>query len=277
MFNNIVGNEEIKEYLKKTIELKNYSSSYIFSGKAGLGKKTIAKEWAKEILCSNEEERVKFDNDAHPDFKEIDPVDKSVKIEQIRSIREKIIEKPIQTSKKIYLIDDSETMTEESQNCLLKTLEEPPEYAIIILITSNENRLLQTIKSRCICLRFKNLNNEEIKKVAGDVSENVIEMLNGSLSNIGLIKENEETFNDISNLVNTIENKELKDALNTKVLYDNKEIIVPLLEYMNVVLYKKGFIELIEYVEKTKRKIIQNNNYEMSIDYLLINTWKCLH
>ena len=73
-----------------------------------------------------------------------------------------VLEKPIKGSKKIYIINNSENMTKEAQNALLKTLEEPPEYAVIILVTSNENLLLNTIKSRCIKILFSNLSDEEI-------------------------------------------------------------------------------------------------------------------
>ena len=84
MFSNIVGNDEIKEYLKKISSLKNYSNSYIFSGKEGIGKKIIARDWAKEIICENEEQKLKFENNAHPDFKEYAPIETRIKIDQIR-------------------------------------------------------------------------------------------------------------------------------------------------------------------------------------------------
>ena len=87
---------------------------------------------------------------------------KSIKIEQIRYMQEKIAEKPITSNKKIYIIDNSDTMTKEAQNCLLKTLEEPPEYAVIILLVSNENNILNTIKSRCTKILFNPLSKEEL-------------------------------------------------------------------------------------------------------------------
>lgn len=87
---------------------------------------------------------------------------KSIKIEQIRYMQEKIAEKPIASNKKVYIINNSDTMTKEAQNCLLKTLEEPPEYAVIILVLANENNMLNTIKSRCTKIMFNPLSKEEI-------------------------------------------------------------------------------------------------------------------
>lgn len=87
---------------------------------------------------------------------------KSIKIEQIRYVQEKIAEKPIASNKKVYIINNSDTMTKEAQNCLLKTLEEPPEYAVIILVLANENNMLNTIKSRCTKIMFNPLSKEEI-------------------------------------------------------------------------------------------------------------------
>ena len=74
----------------------------------------------------------------------------------------KIIEKPITSNRKVYIINNSEKMTTDAQNCLLKTLEEPPEYACIILICSNEAQMLTTIKSRCTKLAFQELSRTEI-------------------------------------------------------------------------------------------------------------------
>lgn len=105
-----------------------------------------------------------FEGGNNPDFTVLGPEESSIKIEQIRMMQTKIIEKPIISSKKVYIIDDSQTMTTEAQNCLLKTLEEPPEYVMIILICNNESQLLTTIKSRCTKLIFHNIENQTLKR-----------------------------------------------------------------------------------------------------------------
>ena len=152
MFDKIIGNEEIQELLKQTIKSKRASHSYLFIGTEGIGKKQIAKEFAKALLCIEENKYcgkckscIEFDNNNNPDFILIEPEESSIKIDQIREIQRKVVEKPIISRQKVYIIDDSDKMTPEAQNGLLKTLEEPPEYITIILIGSNENSFLSTI------------------------------------------------------------------------------------------------------------------------------------
>ena len=157
-FENIIGNDSVKKLLSHSIDSNNILHSYMFIGPDGIGKSLFAKEFAKMILNNP------IDIYNHPDFMIIEPEDgKSLKIEQIRYLQEKISEKPIGGSKKIYIITDSDSMTKEAQNCLLKTLEEPPFYAIIVLIVSNENKMLTTIKSRCTKVSFYPLSVDELK------------------------------------------------------------------------------------------------------------------
>ena len=163
-FNNIIGNEKIKSYLQEFINNKAISHSYLFSGQDGIGKKLFAREFAKMILCLSDNKPcnscsscIKFDSNNNPDFLQIEPDGNSIKISQIREMQKNVYEKPILSNKKVFIIDESEKMTEEAQNSLLKTLEEPPEYMVIILISSNENKLLNTIKSRCLKINFLNI------------------------------------------------------------------------------------------------------------------------
>ena len=144
MFQNILGNNNIKEELIKTVKSNKYSHSYLFIGTAGIGKRLIAREFAKMILCGAEEKYcgkckscIEFDSRNNPDFKEIEPDGNSIKIDQIREMQAKVIESPIISSRKVYIINDADLMTIEAQNCLLKTLEEPPDFVNIILITND--------------------------------------------------------------------------------------------------------------------------------------------
>ena len=134
MFNNILGNDNIKELLTNAVKNNKASHSYMFVGTEGIGKRLIAKEFAKMILCTDENKYcgkckscMEFDSDNNPDFRIIAPDGNSLKIEQIREFQNKVAEKPIISNRKVYIINDSDKMTTEAQNCLLKTLEEPPE------------------------------------------------------------------------------------------------------------------------------------------------------
>ena len=184
MFNSIIGNEKNKELLKKIVDTNNIAHSYMFVGKESIGKLLFAKEFAKAILCTSKEKTcnvckacIGFDANNNPDFSILEPDGTSIKIDQIRELTKKVYEKPIISNKKVYIINDSECMTKEAQNSLLKTLEEPPDYVTIILIACNENSFLPTIKSRCTKIAFNRLSDIELTNILkkeynySDVSE----------------------------------------------------------------------------------------------------------
>lgn len=283
MFEKIIGNNKVKEFLKSAIETNNVSHSYMFVGKSGIGKKMLAKEYAREIMCLNKEESnsekcnscIKFEANSNPDYIEIIPDEKTLKIDKIRKMQEKIAEKPIVSNKKVYIIDEADTMTEESQNCLLKTLEEPPEYAVIILIVSNESKMLPTIKSRCVTVKFDILSNEEIKEIYSYLSNEMIELLEGSLENVETIEAKARQYDELTRISDILESGDLVKAFNNcDLLYTEKCDIMNMLEYLNMIFFKKRNIKAIDTIEKTKRKISQNNNYDMCIDYLIMNICK---
>ena len=314
LFENIVGNNKIKESLKNAVKSNNVSHSYLFVGKAGVGKKNFAKDLAKKVMClgsnggaqnngvKNNEVRnnnvandnleldfdncdscIKFDANSNPDFSIIVPDGKSIKIEQIRNLQARIVEKPISSSKKVYIIDDADTMTEESQNCLLKTLEEPPEYAMIILIASNENRMLQTIKSRCVIIRFEDLTNEEISQILHTNDQDIIRLCEGSVAKADTISEKREMFAQLKNIADYLSKNSLIDVLNNSdLLYSSKDDIMTLLDFLNIIFFEKAkenikYSKAISIIEKTKKKILANNNYDMCIDYMLMHIWEELH
>lgn len=288
MFEKLVGNEKVKEYLNSTIENKNISHSFIFVGKPGIGKKQFAHQYAEMIMCLQDgkcdgnsvkcDSCIKFEGNANPDYAEITPDGKTLKIEQIRNLQARIVEKPITSRRKVYVIDDADLMSEESQNCLLKTLEEPPEYAVIILIVSNESRILPTIKSRCVIIKFQPLTSKEIKQVKPELSDDLIQLLEGSLLNAENIEQKKEQYAQLSNLVNVLEDKQLVEVFNSAdLLYKGKDDIITLLEYLNLIFFSRNEINAIPIIEKTKKKILANNNYDMTIDYCLMNIWDELH
>lgn len=145
-FEKIRGQRFAKKYLSNSIKSNMISHAYMFEGPEGVGKNTMARELATTLL---EMENL-FNS---PDYIEIKPTGNSIKIAQIRKLQSDILVKPYK-SYKIYVINEAQKMTVEAQNALLKTLEEPPKYAIIILITNNKESLLDTIKSRCEIIKF---------------------------------------------------------------------------------------------------------------------------
>jgi len=174
-FKDIVGQERAIKILKKSLKENKISSSYIFVGSEGTGKKLTAIEFTKAVNCLNLNKNSEACEDCQscneiskqcsPDLKIIEPIKSSIKIEQIREMRKEIGLKPFKNKKKIYIIDKAEKMTLEASNCLLKTIEEPPYYAIIILICSKADPILPTIVSRCQIVIFGSISSLKIKEL----------------------------------------------------------------------------------------------------------------
>ena len=154
-FENIKGQEFAKKYMINSINKGKINHAYMFEGIEGIGKETFAYDLAKILLETPHLENA-------PDCIRVKPEGNSIKIAQIRNLQSDIVIKP-HKKYKIYIIDKAEKMTLEAQNALLKTLEEPPEYAIIILVTNNKEGLLPTIRSRCEIVKFTPVTFIEIK------------------------------------------------------------------------------------------------------------------
>lgn len=293
MFENIIGNTNIKTVLEKSIKQNKLSHSYLFVGTQGIGKKMIATEFAKMILCLEDNKYcnhckscIEFDTNNNPDFVLISPDGNNIKIEQIRDIQKRIQEKPIISEKKAYIIDNADLMTTEAQNCLLKTLEEPPEFAVIILIGSNSNTFLPTIKSRCTIMNFNKISDEEMTKYLREkcdvknIDQNMLYMYQGSIGKALELKEKQEEYKNIENIINNINRYDLIDFINNaEILYKSKEEINDILDYINVILFNKAkdeylYTNCIQIVENTKKRLKQNANYDMSIDNMLFNIWE---
>lgn len=300
-FENIIGNNKIKQELQDSIKNETISHSYLFSGQEGIGKLAIARQFAKMLLCLSKEVAcdscsscVKFNSGNNPEYLELEPDGNYIKIAQIRQMQENVYQKPIISKKKVFIINNSDKMTEEAQNSLLKTLEEPPEYIVLILISSNDNKLLNTIKSRCLKISFNNISDQELlnyiknKQIIENVSENIFKMCNGSIGKLEKIKENIDIYNQIEEKTDKLIDGKIKNIVQMinefDVLYKSKEIIYDLLDYMIVIVYnyinksrnyKEKYINMISAIEKTKIKLNSNTNYDMCIDELLLKTTEC--
>ena len=269
------------------------SHSYMFVGIDGIGKKIIAKQFAKKILCTNNIQEkcdeckscIEFDSDNHPDFLYIEPDGNSIKIEQIRYLQKKIQEKPIISNKKVYIINDANKMTIEAQNCLLKTLEEPPEYSTIILIGNNESAFLNTIKSRCMIITFRPIEDQLVKEYLEknyqmmNITSNMLEAFQGSIGKAIILKDKIDEYQQIEKIIEELDKKNIIDIISeSELMYKDKDEIMDILEYINIVLLKLAkekikFVNCIKIVEETKMRLKQNANYDMSIDNMLFNMW----
>ncbi len=172
-FDKILGHEKQIEALKNSIKKKNISHCYLFEGEKGLGKRDLALAFSKTLLCREGEEEpcnrcsscIKFDSGNHPDFKILSPEKGLIKKSEIEKLINSMATSPFESTRKVFIIDDCDMMRLESQNALLKTLEEPPEYINIILVTSSSSKLLPTILSRCQIIKFYPLDISKIMEL----------------------------------------------------------------------------------------------------------------
>lgn len=156
----VVGHEKIVASLKKNILKRKLSHAFLFSGSKGLGKMTVAKCFAKTLQCQADnrfcgrcDSCLKIDKNQHPDTI-ILQTNGSLKIEEVRLLRRKLSLTPSDSPYKICIINQIENLTKEAANALLKILEEPAENTLIILISENHEKILPTVVSRCVLLKF---------------------------------------------------------------------------------------------------------------------------
>ena len=172
-FKDIVGHEQIIEHLKTAIEMGKVSHAYILNGPDLSGKMMIAEAFARALLCEKQDpvgcgecrSCWQSDDRINPDIiyvKHDKP--NTISVDDIRTqLNNDIVIKPYSNQYKIYIVDEAEKMNQQAQNALLKTIEEPPAYAVIMLLTTNADSFLQTIRSRCITLNLKSVKNDVIK------------------------------------------------------------------------------------------------------------------
>jgi DNA polymerase-3 subunit delta' len=175
-FMDIVGHQDIIEYIGKAVTHHQVSHAYILNGEKGSGKKMLAKLFAMSLQCIEPKENgepcgtCKSCHQAmhrnHPDIIYVEHEKaNSIGIEEIRQqINQDIAVKPYASNYKVYIVDEADKMTVQAQNALLKTMEEPPEYAVLLLLTENAESLLPTIRSRCVMLKLRHIKDQLVKK-----------------------------------------------------------------------------------------------------------------
>lgn len=180
----LLGNERLKDNLQSSIRKGRTSHFYLISGPAGSGKHTLARLLAAAILCKSGEKPCmdcpacrKVLGNAHPDFiTVVDPEHKTVPVKMVRQVREDMFIKPNEGEKKIYLFPQE--LGTEGQNALLKVLEEPPSYGVYILLADNPEKVLTTVRSRAVELSLQSLPQElltrELKKQFPEASEETV-------------------------------------------------------------------------------------------------------
>ncbi|HKM03612.1 MAG TPA: DNA polymerase III subunit [Lachnospiraceae bacterium] len=173
-FSDIIGQEHIKEHLQSAIKEKKVTHAYIINGERSSGKEFIAQIFAMAIQCDKQDiepcgechscKQTKSNN--QPDIiKVTHEKPNSIGVDDIRTkINNDVAIKPYSSPYKVYIMNEGEKLTPQAQNALLKTLEEPPEYVVIMILTTNIESMLPTILSRCVVLNMKPVEDELVRK-----------------------------------------------------------------------------------------------------------------
>ena len=173
-FKDVVGHKDILKYISSAVENNRVSHAYILNGERGSGKKMLANLFAMTLLCETGDNEPcgkchsckQAESGNHPDIIRVThEKPNSISVDDIRvQINGDIQVKPYNGKYKIYIVPDADMMTVQAQNAILKTIEEPPSYAVFLLLTENAETLLPTINSRCVMLKLRNIKDTLIKK-----------------------------------------------------------------------------------------------------------------
>lgn len=170
-FESITGHEQQKDILRRAITHRRIAHAYLFEGADGIGKKLVALAFARALLCQENTgcgdctACRKVDHNNHPDVHLLQSGGANIKIDQIRDLQQQLSLRPLEGRFKICVIDGAEMLTIGAANALLKTLEEPQPNTLLILVSSQSDKLLPTIRSRCQKLSFRRLSKEQLENI----------------------------------------------------------------------------------------------------------------
>lgn len=286
-FKDVIGQEHIKEQLQNAIAQKKISHAYIIQGEHFSGKEFIAKAFAAALQCERQmlepcgecHSCKQFGTGNQPDVIFVGhEKPNSIGVEDVRNqINSDVAIKPYSSPYKIYIINEGEKLTPQAQNALLKTLEEPPAYAVILILTTNLEELLPTILSRCVVLRMSPVQNELVKeylkkelKIPDYKADICVAFARGNIGRakqLAVSEEFENIRNEALSLVKNIRNMELHEVMAAvKRIREyhidvNEYLDVLLIWYRDVLLFKATndtnhliFREEIQYIRKAADK-----------------------
>lgn len=255
MYGYEIFHNSIMEKLINSVRNKTHGHAYIFTGEKGIGKLEAARLFANTLVCQSDttlpcgtcSSCIQAKAKTNPDIKYIDTGDKkSIGVETIREINDDVCIKPFGTKAKVYIITDGSLMTEAAQNAFLKTLEEPPMYAVFIIMCDDMTPILQTIVSRCSVITFGRVEKEIIRKYAEDKYKNDYDtdfLVSFSQGNPGIIDRyiNDEDFrllreNSVKMLKNLLSADKLSSYTVADFLEKNKDNVEDILNFWIVLI-----------------------------------------
>lgn len=283
-FREIIGHEQMIEHLRNAIQSNKVSHAYLFQGEPGSGKGILADAFAMTLqceengteACGNCHSCKQAASRNHPDIIYVThEKPNSIGVDDIRDqLVGDVMIKPYNGKYKIYIVEEAEKMTPQAQNALLKTLEEPPAYAVILLLTTNASVLLDTIRSRCVLLNLKPVPDEQVRnylmenlEIPDYQADICVAFAQGSIGKAVALASS-ENFNAIKasamHLMGTIKEKDINDVINTvKEVQQYKVDIRDYLDILSVwfrdVLYFKATRDVDGVIFKDQLKNIRKN------------------
>ena len=300
LFSEIMGHEDIKEHLQMAIREDKPFHAYIFQGEVGCGKETMARTFAAGLQCTAEQEVrpcgkcpscKQIDSGNQPDVIWVTRELSSIGVDDVREkINSEMAIKPFSSPYKIFIVPEAERMTEAAQNALLKTIEEPPEYGIIILLTSNMSAILPTIQSRCLTLEFRPLTTAAIEKYLID-NYHVVDYrarTSAIFAQVLYLLKNVRNMT-VSEMLEKIkeigEDKDnIKDYIDLMVLWYRDVLLFKATKNMNQLVFQSEFRaiseeanqrdyekieEILSAFDKAKLRLKANVNFEVAMELML--------
>lgn len=267
-FSRIFQNEKLRARLADEITGKRFPHAYIIAGKSGSGKKTIALEIAAALACTDKEnlpcgkcdscEKILGGHSPDVLFIRKDAEKKEFTVNLIREIKDSIYIAPNELEKRVYIIENAETMNQNAQNAFLKILEEPPMYVVFLLLCSDTESLLETIKSRAPILYTEQISPENIVKFLPTVSQKARELAEQNPDELYAIAVSAE--GSIGRAIELCEKSEDSKAAEKRVLDFLSALIAPSLSELDLFCdsmpsSSDGFADFLALLKKALRDI----------------------
>ena len=318
-FKGIVGHEDIIAHFKSSIETGNVAHAYIISGDAGSGKKALAYAFAETLeceaggteACGTCQSCLQVSTGNYPDI--ITVTHEKPNLISVDEVRDQLINtidiKPYKGKYKIYIIPDAELLNVQAQNAMLKTIEEPPAYAVILLLTTNLDKLLETVKSRCLKLQTKPIRERDVlaylTNVMGLTKEKAYFCLDFAQGNLGKaikLAGNDEYAAivglgganidemDVETLGKAVKDIEqfkmsMNDYMDLMMMWYRDAMMLKVTGNVDKILFKNEFSTLkkqagkltfksiedkIDAIAKAEQRLLANANFEVTIELLLL-------
>lgn len=291
IFDELKGHSEVKKRLIYALSSEKVSHAYIFSGKRGVGKSTAARIFANELTLKSKADVTVVSNELYDASSKSDVIS----VKAVRGASADMYKKPYAAKRRVFIFPNAEKMTVQAQNALLKTFEEPPSYCVIILITQNDNMLLQTIRSRAVTMRFGEISVSDLAEYAAengfDASAVMLKLASGSIGMLESLCKDEALRGVLDRFVGLFEKIGSGKASDIyrliEYIKNEKENSEILFDVMTVMLHgcvnagrasfsldgisAKKAVRIVDIVENTRNSFAYNASFETAVSEMMLD------